>query len=308
MANQSSVHALIKIFLREISDLPGSLLQQHWSAIQKEKPLMNAISETNGLSPSRPVASECNPSTWGAAFLAGLPHLLMGLLIGAGKLGIFDIYKVSQTGTAIIGIGFALLVIGTLIFAWRLGWPLWSASWNLYGAWVTIAIIEIGIESLNLENSWIYTNTLFLVWIIVCVIGYFLILSKSKLHGLLSGAFLFPLLSVVMMEFIPNPIEGWMAIIVGLATALMAVVITRVGSLQLALRFVLGLNLAVGLAWAYISEYKMRDLPAGIPTHIPKFSNFLEFLVLYSIFGLGIVALPFILRSLWNFGRRNLIS
>ena len=149
---------------------------------------------------------------------------------------------------------------------------------------------------------------MFFGWILLCMIGYFVILTKSKIHGLLSVAFLFPLLGVMMLEFIPNPIEGWLAIGVGLLAALAVGAIVRVGELRLALGLVLGLNLAVGLAWAYISEYKMLDLPAGFPAHIPKFSNFLEMLALYSIFGLGVIALPFILRGLWNLGRRKSTS
>lgn len=223
-----------------------------------------------------------------------------------GKLGILDTYQVSQIGKPTIGIELTLLVIGMLIYAWRRGWPLWSASWYLYGTWVVLVIIGLTIESLNLQDSWRYTNAMLLGWILLCIIGYFIVLSKSKLHGLLSVAFLFPLLSVTMLEFVPNPIEGWLAIGVGLLAALVAGTIVRIGELHPALGLVLGLNLAVGLAWAYIGEYKMLDLPPGIPAHVPKFSSFLELLALYSIFGLGIIALPFIIRGLWNFGRRKL--
>lgn len=293
----------LRFFLRELQDLPGSLLRQHWLAIRKEKVPMTTLAESNGIQ-----IKERQPGTWGTVFLAGLPHLLMGLLIGVGELGIFDTYQVSQTGNAIIGIGLALLVSGMLIYAWRRGWPVWSASWYLYGTWVSLVIIGQTIESLNLEESWRYSYAMVIGWILLCIIGYFIILSKSKLHGLLSVAFLFPLLSVIMLEFIPNPIEGWLAIGVGLLAALAVGAIVRVGELRLALGLVLGLNLAAGLAGAYIREYKMLDLPAGAPVHIPKFSNFLETLALYSIFGLGIIALPFILRGLWNFVRRKLAS
>jgi hypothetical protein len=293
----------LRFFLRELKDLPGSLLCQHWLAIRREKDPMNTLAESNNVR-----IEERQPGTWGTAFLAGLPHLLMGLLIGLGKLGVFDVYQVSQTGNVITGIGLALLVIGVLIYAWRRGWPLWSASWYLYGTWVSLVVIGLTIESLNLEGSWRYTSALFIGWILLCIIGYFVILSKSKLHGLLSVAFLFPMLSVMMLEFTPNPIEGWLALGVGFLAALTAGAIVRMGELRLGLRLVLGFNLAVGLVWAYIGEYKMLDLPAGIPAHIPKFSNFLEMLALYSVFGLGIIALPFILRSLWNLGRRRLAS
>jgi hypothetical protein len=229
----------------------------------------------------------------------------MGLLIGLGKLGVLDEYQGSPTGNMIAGIGLALLVIGVLMYAWRRGWPLWSASLYLYGTWVSLVVIGLTIEGLNLAESWRYTNAIFVAWILLCIIGYFAILSRSKLHGLLSVAFLFPMLSVLMLEFIPNPIEGWLALGVGLLAAIASGAIVRVGELRLTLGLVLGFNFAVGLVWAYIGEYKMLDLPAGIPAHVPKVSNFFEMLALYCVFGLGVITLPFIFRSLWSFGRRK---
>ena len=70
----------------------------------------------------------------------------------------------------------------------------------------------------------------------------------------------------------------------------------------------MGFNLAVGLAWAYISEYKMLDLPPGIPAHVPRLSRFLGLLGFYAIFGLGVIAIPFLLRGLWKYGRQKLSS
>lgn len=266
---------------------------------------MITISSINELQPQ---VSERRPGSWGAAFLAGLPHLIMGLLIGVGKLGGFDLFQVSETGNLIIGVSLAALVIGILIFAWRHGWPLWSASWYFYGTFVSFGVISLAIENANLDDAWRYTNALYLIWILFCIIGYFVILLKSKIYGLLSVACLFPMLSISMFEFIPNPIEGWFAMAVGLFSGLAAGMIVRARNFRPALVLVLGVNLTVGLAWAFISEYKMLDLPPGIPAHIPQFTNFLGFLAFYSIFGLGVVTIPFILRGLWNISRRKLVS
>ena len=43
---------------------------------------MTTLTESNGIQ-----IKECQPGTWGTASLAGLPHLLMGLLIGVCNLG-----------------------------------------------------------------------------------------------------------------------------------------------------------------------------------------------------------------------------
>ena len=135
----------LRFFLRELKDLPSSLIRQHWLAIRKEKVPMTTLTESNGIQ-----IEERQPGAWGVAFLAGLPHLLMGLLIGLGKLSVFDVYQTSQTISVIIGLALALLVVAMLMLAWRRGWPLWSASWYLYGVWVTIAILGLTIENLNL--------------------------------------------------------------------------------------------------------------------------------------------------------------
>jgi len=248
------------------------------------------------------------PGTWVGAILASLPNLLMGLLIGLGKLSVYDINATSQTIYSIIAIGLAILVVGVLLFAWRRGWPLWSASWYLYGAWVTFATISLTVENLNLEESWRYTNALFLICILSCIVGYFALLQKSKLHGLLSVAFLFPLLGLMFVEFVPNPIEGWLSIGLSLLAALVVGATVRIGDFRIGLGLVLGLNLIAGLSIAYISEYQMLDLPAGASPHIPQFGSFLQLLGFYAIFGLGVIAIPFILRGMWNLGKSKFAS
>jgi hypothetical protein len=82
--------------------------------------------------------------------------------------------------------------------------------------------------------------------------------------------------------------------------------IVRKGEFLPALGLIIGLNFAVGIAWAYIGEYKMLDLPPGIPAHAPSFSRFLMMLSLYSLISLGVVALPFVLRGIWVFGNKKI--
>jgi hypothetical protein len=264
---------------------------------------MTAISSTNEIQADR---RERQPGSWGATILAGLPHLLAGLLSGWSGL-LTQLIDPDQKFATIFLIGLAIQVITLLIIAWRRGWPLWSASWYLYGTWIVLVFFGQVIEKLNLEESWRYSFAMLLGWLIFCVIGYFSLSFKSKLHALLAIAFLFPFIGLALLEFIPDNIEGWLGIALGLLAALVSGAIVRIGNFRSALGLVLGINLIAGLALAYISEY-MPVFPPEAPIHIPKFSNFLELLVLYSIFGLGVVALPFVLRSLWNFGKSKFAS
>jgi len=258
-------------------------------------------------SDDRTVFSEPHTGSWDAAFLAGLPHLLLGLLIGFGMFTNLTIQLYVNISNALaISLGFVVLAV--LVYAWRRGWPLWSASWYFYGSWVSLAIIALGLERLQMRELWRYSNAINVGWLGLCILGYFVILTKSRLHGLLSVAFIFPMLSILIMEHIPNPIEGWLGIVAGVLGFLVVGSVVRSGDFYSGLRIVLGANLAFGLTWAYISEYKALDLPSDIPLHVPQFTNFLVYFAFYSIFGIGVVAIPFILRGLWNYGRRRFAS
>jgi len=254
------------------------------------------IENTQGNSSTHP---EPWPGSWKAAFLAGLPHILMGLLIGIGKLLTTTTPRPSQTMSIIAGVSLMGLVVVVLLFAWRRGWPLWSASWYGYGTWTAMVLISFVISQLELDEDWRYSNALFLGWIGLCIIGYFYILSKDRLKALLAVAFLFPMLGIMFLEFVPDPIEGWLAIGLGLLTTLTAGAIVRLGHFPIGLRLALGVNLINGLSLAYVGEYQASDLPPGIP-HTPTFSNFAELLTLYLVPAFGLIGGPLLLRSLWK--------
>jgi hypothetical protein len=250
---------------------------------------------TQGNSFSHP---KSRPGSWKAAFLAGLPHILMGLLIGIGKL-LTTATTSPQTMSIIVGVSLMGLVVVVLLFAWRRGWPLWSASWYGYGTWTAMVLISFVISQLELDEDWRYSNALFLGWIGLCIIGYFYLFSKDRLKALLAVAFLFPMLGIMFLEFVPNPIEGWLAIGLGLLTTLTTGAIVRLGDFPIGLGLALGVNLVIGLSLAYVGEYQASDLPPRIP-HTPTFSNFAELLTLYLVLTLGLIGGPLLLSRLWN--------
>jgi len=294
--------------LLEIKDFPANVLRQHWQGIWNKGGKMSTISEPihHLGTPSQKVVHQSGD--WRSAFLAGLPHFLVGLIGAIGKIygsGAYPLYTPIATA---IAIALMLLVVGLLLYAWRTHWPLWSASWYMHGAWIVIVILSLGIERLNLEESWRYTNLLLPIWIGACVVGYFLILSRDRLKGLLAIAFVFPFIGLGSLEFIPNSFEAWLAIVVSALVALAAAAVVRLGGFHTALVTVLGANALAGLMLAYTSEYQLKDLPSGAPAHIPQFSGFLALLGLYLLIGVGVVSLPFLVQGLWRFGKRGFTS
>ena len=259
---------------------------------------MTVIADTENTQDNSFGHPEPRPGSWKAAFLAGLPHILMGLLIGTSRFLTTATSRPSQTMSIIAGVSLMGLVAVVLFFAWRRGWPLWSASWYGYGTWTAMALISFVISQLELDEDWRYSNALFLGWIGLCIIGYFYLFSKDRLKALLAVAFLFPMLGIMFLEFVPNAIEGWLAIGLGLLTTLTAGAIVRLGDFPIGLRLALGVNLVNGLSLAYVGEYQASDLPPGIP-HTPSFSNFAELLTLYLVLAFGLIGGPLLLSRLW---------
>lgn len=239
------------------------------------------------------------PGSWQAAFLAGLPHILMGLLIGLSKFLTTATSHPSRTASTIVGASLMGLVVAMLFFAWRRGWPLWSASWYGYGVWAAMALVSLAISQLELEESWRYTNALYLGWLGLWILGYFYLLAKDRLKALLAVAFLFPMFGILFLEFVPNPIEGWLAIGLGLLSALTSGAIVRRGDFRLGLRSALGVNVAIGLALAYVGEYQTADLPLSLQQTL-SLSNFAGLLTLYLVLALGLIGGPLLLRNLWH--------
>jgi len=260
---------------------------------------MTVIADTENTQDNSFSHPKSRPGSWKAALLAGLPHILMGLLTGTGKLLPTATSRPSQTMSIIAGVSLMGLVAVVLFFAWRRGWPLWSASWYGYGTWTAMALISLAISQLELDEDWRYSYALFLGWIGLCIIGYLNILSKDRLKALLAVAFLFPMLGIMFLEFVPDFIEGWLAIGLGLLTTLTAGAIVRLGDFPIGLGLALGVNVVNGLSLAYVGEYQASDLPPGIH-HTPTFSNFAELLTLYLVLTFGLIGGPLLLWSLWN--------
>jgi hypothetical protein len=278
--------------LRELLDFPGSLIQQVCLAARQEDSDMTTLGSgrTDEMDPAHLRGS------WGAAFMAGLPHFIMGSF-GLGNL--LGLSNLIQTAVYLCYGLFAALTLAVLVISWRRGWPVWSASWYLYGVWMLIVAASLVIKALPLYESWRYANFLIFLLVGICLLGYVFLCSRSRLHGLLAVFFFFPFMGIAELEFVPDPIEGVATIGLGMLFALVAGGIVRRPGIRLGLGVVLSTNILAGIALAYISEYQATALPPELSSFAsPTFTGFLGYLVPYVLITSGIIALPFLLRGL----------
>jgi hypothetical protein len=108
------------LFAHELTDLPASLLRQHWAG--------------DDLLPGDPPAADpCwqVPGSWRAALLASLPHLLFALSIylPLATSILLDLPASPRPAQ----FPFWTLTAIVLLLAWSRAWPRWSSSWIGYG-------------------------------------------------------------------------------------------------------------------------------------------------------------------------------
>ena len=107
--------SLATVFLREVWDLPGNALREHWS--QKEEPTMSTAMNFDN-STAAPMFDH-QPGAWKDAALAGLPHVLASLL-ALLPLGAF---KYGSAFVPILLLPLVCFIVAALVLAWRRGWP-----------------------------------------------------------------------------------------------------------------------------------------------------------------------------------------
>lgn len=256
---------------------------------------------TNHFESVRPtVRRERQERGWGAAFLAGLPHLLMGLLICWGNFFAGSDAKSVQMISTLLGISLAGLVVFMIVRAAREDWPLWSASWYGYAAWIALAIVILLTNSIQYERMWVINLALLVGWLGAVLLGYLYLFAADRVQSLLAVVFLFPLFGLYFLEFIPNPIEGLLAIGTGSLTAVTAALIHRSGDYRRGLFYSLLLTLVLGVSFAYVGVYQANELPEFIPFD-PQFSDFTSMLGLYLAIGAVIYGLPPLVEWIWGF-------
>jgi hypothetical protein len=256
---------------------------------------------TNHFESIRPaVKRERQERGWGSAVLAGLPHLLMGLLIGWDDFFPQNDIQTLRVVSTALGLLLAGLFVYVLTRAARNGWPLWSASWYGYLAWVVLALIGGLLNLIQSERIWVFNLAMLLGWLGAIVIGYLYLFASDRLRALLAILFLFPIMGLLSIEFIPNLIEGALAIGTWGLAAVTAALILRSGDYRRGLLYSLLLVVVLSLAISYVAVYQASGLPEFIPFN-PRFSDFVSTLTMFLAIGAALFGLPPLVQWIWGF-------
>lgn len=288
----------LSAWLRELTWLPVSIVRE----FLHERSGRKALSPAGfGATTARPQL----PATWGEALLAGLPHLAFSLFVGRTAflkdINGNDLYNI------FFGIPVLVGFLAAAFYAWRSNWPRWSASWFGYWLWIWFAIFANAAawlnERLNLFVDWQFTIVLLAAMLLLLVVGLFFLFRFDRIMGLLAVFFLMPVgLPMTFMEFVPDRIEGLLALGSGLITALCAAWIIHDGRWRRGAWLALAGNLLMGIAYSYVQVFKLEPPLPGL--HVVNPPDFFVHLFNFVLVSAILITGPFLFWNVWD--RRNL--
>lgn len=307
-------HALVKLLVNEIPDQLFSLARQHWLVLSGREVKMSGVAGMN-VSEGGTVALGNGPApSWRHALLAGLPHLLVGLVQGLPLLlsAAGWVKPGSSLGSFImtaLGVGLMLAILASLILVWiqsRQGQPPpWAASWYAY--WM-LGLIIVVVQARNLMAGDDGRSPLadFLVFVVLplgLAYGLYRAARADRLRGLLAALPVMLILWVATNEFVPDGPEGAVWLAAWLSSALAAALIVRWQRLSAGLTLVLAVVLVTGFAFARNGIYLGGMLPYSEPGPSLKavLNVYIPMLAVACTVGLG----PQLARSLRELGLRG---
>lgn len=246
-----------------------------------------------------PVILATSKIPWRDPLLAALPHLWVGITLAASKL--VGLSRPEQTATVfsqvtIISLyAFMALCVAVTIYAWLRGWPLWTASWYGYTAWLLVILVGYLTVSLG-DDNWMINYALILGAIGSIALGYLLLFRRMRLHALLVALFLMPVATQLELEAIPDAWESFLALFFGLLAGLVAMYIVRSWDWVTGMALAIAANLLAGALLTYIAFYKVEipDFYGNTPSE--ALAAFVTYAGIVMIFYIG----PFIFWNVWE--------
>lgn len=196
---------------------------------------------------------------WVEPLLAALPHLWIGIAAAAIRLiasGAPEVDAWWLSGAASVALMvFMAASLAAAVYAWRGSWPLWSASWFFYTAWILVILFGLGINYL-VPHAWVLNAALILGSLAGMAVGYLMLFRRARRHAALAALFLMPVATQLELEAIPDAWEAVIALAFGILAAGAAIGIVRNQSWFKGVIGALGANGVAGLLLTYVCFYR----------------------------------------------------
>ncbi len=274
--------------LDEALRLPVSLADVYVWFVRGKGGGQMAVTSAGGGTIGMPLPGE----RWGASLLAGLPNLIMGILVVSSTLA-GEIKGINQTTfNNLQWVVYALLLLGVLLFSIFKGWQIWSASWLFYMFFIAIALLSLALnalaESTPQGNSWVYEVQVMTFPLLLAYLLY-KITCQDRLRGLLAAVPPMALLWTYFQEFVPalpkSLAFGWLFLLAFAASVLML----RTRRFSAARGLALAVPVLGGLPFTYLGVYMGGTLPFSEPgpSWPEVFRQYLPFLAAVASLALG---------------------
>lgn len=239
---------------------------------------------------------------WSASLLAGLPNLLMGIIVVSSELN-YEIKGIDQTtfGYAQIAV-ISSLFLGVLFFNISKGWRRWSASWLVYMFFFVVILLNLAMSalatSITLGNNWGFVVQIMSFPLVLAYLLY-KITCIDRRRGLLAAVPAMALIWVYFLESVPALTKslawGWLFMLAFIASVMML----RTRRFSAALGLAKAVPVLGGFPFAYLGVYMGGTLPFTQPgpSYLEVFRQYLPFMALVLTIALG-PQLALMLRSI----------
>jgi hypothetical protein len=280
---------LTSFILRELLHLPGSLFGVYVWSMRSGEANQVAVSSVGGGS----TLGVNTPSEgWGASFMAGLPHLLMGIIIVSSEI-IYGIKGINQNVYSyILLVCFSLLLLGVLIFNIAKGWKSWSASWIVYMYVLAISLVSLAVNALPhsiiKNNNWVNEIQVLVIPLVLAYLLYKLA-CKDRLRGLMAAIPPMAIIWTFFLEFVPSLQKSLAWIWIFLLAFTASVLMLRAKRFSTALLLAMAVPMLGGFPFAYLGVYLGGTLPFSEPGPSLQevFRQYIPFLVMVLTIVLG---------------------
>lgn len=289
-AAEDGMLSLIVVCCRELLSLPFNILREFWWEMQKEEATM----QVTQMVPMK-------QGLWRDAFWAGLPHLLIAMMVGI--TGVVAGTKLATISGIILALLLTAGFLATIYYTWRNHWPTWSASWYGYVGLIVLLFAILPYQDWVGTADWIFGGIHFILPLLSLATLLYWLSRRNPIEGLLMAMPLIILYWFPVMEFVPNSIRFWLTLGIFLLSALTAIMITRLNDIQKAIWLVLGASILIGLPIAYARTY-WHNIPEG---HFspPTLGQMAELFSVPWLASSALVLGPILGWGIWNLGKKH---